>query len=287
MSDGEPRARFEAAIESAREVNHSCLCIGLDPEPSMMPEQLRSAGGLLTFCRKIVEATSDLVCAYKPNVAFFERYGADGWRVLEELVAAIPGRIPVIGDAKRGDIGNTSRAYAESMFDRVGFQACTISPYLGVDAVAPFVDHPKGFAFLLCRTSNPGAAEIQDLVVEGEPLFARVIRLFQPALQSGGAGLVIGASEKHAFAWAARLAPRAHILVPGIGAQGGTVADLAAGLRGDQARYVVVSVSRAIVHASHGQDYAEAARHSAQQLRASLQDTLQGQAVDHGGAASS
>ena len=264
---------FLTALTSRR-ADHGFLCIGLDPEPSALPPGYTGPEGAARFCREIIWATEDLVLAYKPNLAFFERWGVEGMAALSEVVAAVPSGIPVIADGKRGDIGNTSRAYAEGLYEALPAGACTVSPYLGPDAVAPLLDHPRGFAFVLCRTSNPGAAALQDLLVDGEPLYVRVLHLFAPWLERGVAGLVIGARERAAFAWAARLAPLAPILVPGIGAQGGTVEELAAALSPGQARRLVVSVSRSIIHASHGPDFASAARAAAIGLRDRLDMAL-------------
>ncbi|MGH2411335.1 MAG: orotidine-5'-phosphate decarboxylase [Chloroflexota bacterium] len=264
---------FLAAL-AARRVDHGCLCIGLDPEPGALPPGYTGLEGVVRFCREIIRATEDLVLAYKPNLAFFERWGAEGFAALADIVAAVPSGIPVIADGKRGDIGNTSRAYAEGLYEALPAGACTVSPYLGADAVAPLLDHPRGFAFVLCRTSNPGAGALQDLLVEGEPLYVRVLRLFAPWLERGRAGLVIGAREHGAFAWAAKLAPLAPILVPGIGAQGGTVEELAAALSPGQARKIVVSASRSIIHASQGSDFASAARTAAIELRDRLGTAL-------------
>jgi orotidine-5'-phosphate decarboxylase len=250
------------------------LCIGLDPEPAALPDGLHGANGIVRFCQEIVEATADLVCAYKPNLAFFERLGPPGWEALERVIAAIPPHLPVIADAKRGDIGNTSRAYAEALFGALGAHACTVSPYLGMEAVAPFLAWEDGFSFILCRTSNPGAGALQDLDAGGEPLYARVIRLFSPWLAQQRAGLVIGAQEAAAFGWAARLAPDATVLVPGIGAQGGSVATLATALSPEQAAHVVVSVSRGIIHAGRGRDFAQAARAAAIGYRDTLRAEL-------------
>ncbi len=272
---------FLQRLSVARAASGGCLCIGLDPEPGRLPPCFDGARGLAGFCRQIIEATADVACAFKPNAAFFERFGAAGWAALEEVVAAVPSHIPVIVDAKRGDIGNTSQAYADALFGHLGATACTVSPYLGLDAVAPLLEHEAGFAFVLCRTSNPGAATLQDAMLEGEPLYARVIRLFQSAIEAGRAGLVIGAREQAAFAWAARLVPGAAILVPGIGAQGGTAEELGRSLAVAQRGRVVVSVSRAIIHASKGDDFAEAARSRAQELNAALRSALSSGAV-HG-----
>jgi orotidine-5'-phosphate decarboxylase len=274
MSGENGRQGFLEAVGAARATMGSCLCIGLDPEPDQLPASLTGADGLVVFCRQIVEATSDLVCAYKPNVAFFERFGSSGWKALEDVVKAVPAHIPVIADAKRGDIGNTSKAYADAVFDRLGASACTVSPYLGLDAVAPFIDHTCGFVFVLCRTSNPGAAVLQDAVIDGEPLYARVMRLFQPAIEAGKAGLVIGAREREAFAWAARLAPGSDLLVPGIGAQGGTAIELGQSLAQVQREHLVVSVSRAIIHAGQDEGFAQAARARAIEYRDALRAAL-------------
>jgi orotidine-5'-phosphate decarboxylase len=265
---------FVLAQRRAREMNQSNLCVGLDPEPGNMPAHLAGVSGALTFCLSIIESTADLVCAYKPNLAFFERWGADGWSTLVQVIDAIPDHIPVIVDGKRGDIGNTSSAYAEALYGRLKASAVTANPYLGRDAIAPILDHADGFAFVLCRTSNPGAGDLQDLLVDGEPMYAQVIRLFKPDLESGKAGLVIGAKAGEAFQWAARLAPEAPILVPGIGLQGGTVEELGAAISSRQVATVVVSVSRSVIHASTGQDFAVAARRCANELRMSLQTEL-------------
>ncbi|HVC80955.1 MAG TPA: orotidine-5'-phosphate decarboxylase [Chloroflexota bacterium] len=281
MSLPAPERPFLSAL-TARRADHGCLCIGLDPEPSALPPGYSGPEGAARFCRAIIQATADLVLAYKPNLAFFERWGAEGMAALTEVVTSIPRGIPVIADGKRGDIGNTSRAYAEGLYEALGAGACTVNPYLGPEAVSPLLDHPRGFAFVLCRTSNPGAAALQDLKVEGEPLYVRVLRLFSPWLESGAAGLVIGAREGAAFAWAARLVPLAPILVPGIGAQGGTAEELAAALAPGQARRLVVSASRSIIHASHGADFASAARAAAISLSGKLDQALHSREEDDG-----
>ena len=273
---------FPAALTAARLRNHSRLCVGLDPEPGALPAGFSGPEGIARFCAEIISATADLVCAYKPNLAFFERWGAEGVAALTEVIAGAPKEIPIIADAKRGDIGNTSRAYAEAIYERLGAGACTVSPYLGAEAVAPLLDHRAGFAFLLCRTSNPGAGAIQDLLVDGEPLYAKALRHFSPWLDSGRAGVVIGAREAAAFGWAARLAPTARILVPGIGAQGGTVEELAAAVTVEQAERVVVNAGRSIIHADSGPDFASSARRAARALRDHLEDALAAVGERHG-----
>lgn len=275
MNDLPPADSFIARLDAARRTSGSALCVGLDPDSALLPDGLHGVDGLETFCRAVIESTADLVCAYKPNLAFFERFGADGWRALERVIAAVPRHIPVIADAKRGDIGSTSAAYAEALFDRLGVAACTASPYLGADAIAPLLDHPRGYVYVLCRTSNPGAGALQDLLVEGTPLYARVIALFEPWLAVGRAGLVIGAQEAAAFERAASLAPGVSLLVPGIGAQGGTVDALATALSRDQRDRVVVNVSRAIIHAGRDRAYPIAVRDAAYSYRDALRRGLQ------------
>lgn len=267
------RIGFIDRVTVTRQRTGSALCVGLDPDPAALPEHLHGVDGIRAFVEAIIAATADLVCAYKPNAAFFERFGADGWRLLEAILAAAPD-VPIIVDAKRGDIGSTSTAYAEALYERLGAAASTVTPYLGVDAVEPLLSHPRGFAFVLCRTSNPGAGAVQDALVEGEPLYARIIRLFAPWLESGRAGLVIGAQEAEAFRWAARLVPEAWLLVPGIGAQGGTAADLGASLAPAQRTRVIVNVSRGVIHAGRGRDFAAVARRAATQIRDDLRRAL-------------
>jgi orotidine-5'-phosphate decarboxylase len=265
---------FVVTLDAARAQNSSRLCVGLDPDPAMLPAGFNGAAGIARFCREIITATADLVCAYKPNLAFFERWGAEGLEALTAVIAAVPREIPVIADAKRGDIGSTSRAHAEAIYEQLGAAACTVSPYLGADAVAPLLDHPAGYAFLLCRTSNPGAGALQDLLVGDAPLYASVLRVFAPWLEADRAGVVIGAREAAAFGWAARLAPTVQILVPGIGAQGGTVEELANAVTPSQAARVIVNAGRSIIHCDAGPDFAAAARCAARDLRDQLESVL-------------
>ena len=166
---------FLEKLTAAIERNESRLCIGLDPTLEALPDGVEpSAQGMLRFNRDIIEATASVACAYKPNTAFYEALGSEGWRVLEETVRAIPADIPVIADAKRGDIASTAEAYARALFDHLGCDACTLSPYLGIDAVTPFLARPGRFVFVLCRTSNPSAGELQDAPVGDGVLYQRV-----------------------------------------------------------------------------------------------------------------
>jgi orotidine-5'-phosphate decarboxylase len=249
--------------------NSSLLCVGLDPDPELMP-----AIGVFEFNREIIDATSDLVCAYKPNLAFYEALGADGLKALEKTVAHIPDGVPVIGDAKRSDIASSSRAYARALFDGFGFDAATINPYLGRDSIAPFLDAPGKGVFILCRTSNAGASDFQDIrcIPPGNsaatrPLFEVVALKAAEWNEGGNIGLVVGATYPRELRRVRELCPDLPLLVPGIGAQGG---DLAATVQygvdtsGERA---IINSSRQVLYASKGVDFAEAARREALDLR--------------------
>jgi orotidine-5'-phosphate decarboxylase len=214
----------------------------------------------------LVEATAPYAVAYKPNLAFFERLGPAGWELLIEVVGAASQHALVIADAKRGDIGNTAAAYAEALYDRVGADACTVHGYLGEDSLLPFLERPDRFAFIVCRTSNPGAADFQDLPVGdgGEPLYLRLARLARGWNTRGTVGLVAGATWPEEIARIRAVAPELPLLLPGVGRQQGDLeqAALAAGGEDGQGLYLV-SVSRAISQASTGDDFAEAAAEAA------------------------
>ncbi len=258
---------FIDKLTAAMARNNSRLCVGLDPTLDALPVGVeRTAAGVLAFNRAIIEATADLACAYKPNLAFYEALGAEGWRVLEATIRAVPAGIPVIADAKRGDIGSTAAAYAAALFDALGCDACTLSPYLGFDAVAPFVVRPGAFAFVLCRTSNPGAGELQDLDVGGATLYEYVARMVRDWDRSDACGLVVGATDPAAAARVAAVAPDLWVLAPGLGAQGGDLAATANAL-GPATAHTLWSASRAITGAGSGHDYAEQAHNAARRLR--------------------
>src|SRR3981081_1333119 len=184
---------FLTKLEAASRARDSVICIGLDPEPDRIPEHLgRGPQAAVRFLRRIVNATSAHVCCYKPNVAFYERYGSAGLDILALTLQAIPSDIPVILDAKRGDVPNTSTAYAEALFDRFHADAATVAPYLGMDSIAPFTK--KGYALVLARTSNPGAGDLQDLIVEGRPLYEHVVERSVASFAADACGFVVGAT---------------------------------------------------------------------------------------------
>ncbi|MEZ5659696.1 MAG: orotidine-5'-phosphate decarboxylase [Burkholderiaceae bacterium] len=254
----------------------SMLCVGLDPDPERLPQNLRGAtDAVFLFCREIVDACADLVCAFKPQIAYFAAIGAE--QQLENLIAHIhdhhPG-IPVILDAKRGDIGATAQRYAQEAFERYGADAVTVNPYMGTDSLTPWLEWSDRGLFLLCRTSNPGGDDLQarslapDAGEPGRPLYAHVADLAQSRWNPHGqTGLVVGATYPDELAVVRALCPSMPLLVPGIGAQGGDIpATVEAGRRADGAGLLINS-SRAILYADSGPAYAEAARHAALQTR--------------------
>ena len=259
---------FQDKLRAAVARNRSLLCVGLDPQADRLP-----VADVLTFTRAIIDATVDLVCAFKPQIAFFEAQGSDGWRALKATIDAVPQDIPVILDAKRGDVAHTAHAYAAACFDLLGADAVTINPYVGGDGVRPFLERPDRAAFVLCRTSNPGAQDLQDLIVEGEPLYLRVASLVQQwAAPHGNAGLVVGATSPAQLAAVRERCPHLPILLPGIGAQGGRLTEsVRAGLDQEGAG-LLVSASRSVIFASDGPHFADAARAEAQRLRDAIED---------------
>ena len=265
---------LEKLVAASRRQN-SLLCVGLDPEPQRLPAELRvfpETAAVVRFCRTIIEATLPYVCAYKPNLAFFEALGPGGMQAFQEVRGAIPANVPVIADAKRGDIGNTARNYASALFDVYGCDAATVNPYLGYDSVAPFLAYREKGILLLCRTSNPGARDFQDLLVQAEngavrPLYEVVARRVQSWNEAGNCGLVVGATYPEELCTIRALCPGMPILVPGVGSQGG---DLEASVRAGVDEYgerAIIAVSRAILYASGGSDYAVAAEREARSLR--------------------
>lgn len=258
---------FNEKLIDATKRNESLLCIGLDPDPELMP----SGTGVLKFNKEIIDATSDLVCAYKLNLAFYEALD-DGMDALKRTIKYIPGNIPTIADAKRGDIGNTARAYAKAIFNNLNFDATTVNPYLGFDSIEPFIEQWDKGTFILCRTSNPSAADFQNLPFvlkrKQHRLFEIVaLRAAQWNKQSKNIGLVMGATYPEELKLIRQNYPNMLLLIPGIGAQGG---DLASAVRnGVDARgqKAILSSSRQIIYASGRRDFAEAARRVASSLR--------------------
>lgn len=242
------------------------LCIGLDPDLERLPAHLGvGAEAVVAFNRAIVAATCQLVAAYKPNMAFYEALGAAGWEALRQTMEAIPADVPVILDAKRGDIGNTSRAYARALYEELGADAITVSPYMGRDSLQPFVDYADRLTFVLAATSNPGAAEVQDAPdASGRPVCLRVAAMARELDgRPGAVGLVVGATRTAVFGALRAAAPDQWWLLPGVGAQGG---DVRAALA-QTGRRALVNVSREVIFASSGRDFDEAAGRAAERIR--------------------
>ena len=262
--------RFTHKLKTAQRTNNSWVCVGLDPVTERLPEAVLTAEDpLLAFGYAIIEATSDLVCAYKPNLAFWLAEGATGLHALQALIASIPEHLPVILDAKFNDVGHTAAAYARAAFETLGVDAVTANPYLGLDALRPFLESETHGVFLLARTSNPSAPDLQDRSVEDGPLYEEVARLAVgwDADYPGTCGLVVGATYPEELARLRGIAPDLPFLVPGIGAQGGSLqAAVTHGPTHDGVGPVINS-SRGIIYASDGPDFADAARASAHDLR--------------------
>ncbi len=265
---------FTQKLRRIQAAKQSVLCVGLDPDPHRLPKHLLDrhplADAVVAFNAAVIEATATAACAFKLNFAFYEALGRDGWDALERTVQHLPPDVVLIADAKRGDIGNTARFYAEAIFEQLGFDACTVAPYMGRDAVAPFLSYRGKAAFVLARTSNPSAADFQERDCEGEKLYERVARHVARWNDAtpGTAGLVVGATGPEALAALRALCPALPFLIPGIGAQGGDPSAIAAAAT--ETGCVVVNSSRQILYASAGKDFAEAAAHQAETSRARL-----------------
>jgi orotidine-5'-phosphate decarboxylase len=266
---------FAQRLAAAQQRRGSLLCVGLDPEPAKFPAPWQGdANRLFDFCARIVDATKDLACAFKPQIAYFAAQRAEDQ--LERLMAhcrRVAPDVPLILDAKRGDIGATAEQYAREAFVRYQADAVTLSPYMGFDSIEPYLRHDGKGLFLLCRTSNPGGADLQSLALaSGGLLYEQVARLAAGAWnRDGRIGLVVGATVPQEIARVRELAPTLPLLIPGVGAQGGDArAAVQAGWRGDAP--IVVNSSRAILYASASADFAQAAREAARTTRDVLAD---------------
>jgi orotidine-5'-phosphate decarboxylase len=258
---------FIERLDGATEKNDSLLCIGLDPDPELMPDRI----SILDFNRAIIDATRDLVCAYKLNFAFYEVFGGEGFDTLKHTVDYIHDEIPVIGDAKRGDIGNTARAYARAIFSSLNFDAATLNPYLGFDSVEPFIEYKDKGVFVLCRTSNPGSVDFQSLGcnIGGEtaPLFEIVASKASQWNKYGNIGLVVGATYPQELKLIRQSHPDMPLLIPGIGAQGGDLKKAVSYGADANGKKAIINSSRQIIYASRGKDFDKAARKAASRLR--------------------
>ena len=262
---------FTERLDDAARRNQSLVCVGLDPWRPSMP-----IDDLAAFTKAIIEATCDLVCAYKPNYAFYEAEGLEGLRALETTIQAVPDGIPVILDAKRGDIGSTATAYAKAAFEAWGADAVTVNPYMGGDSLAPFFEYEDRGVFVLARTSNPGARDFEELSVTDDrtgrsrPLYEHVTERAVEWNTRGNVGLVVGATAPDELSRIRAIATGMPILIPGVGTQGGELQAAVVHGTDDRGLRAIISSSRGIIFASKGPDFAEAARAATERLRDSI-----------------
>ena len=257
-----------AALIDQLRAKRSYLCIGLDTDPRRIPAHLHAEPDpVFAFNRAIIDATHDLCVAYKPNVAFYEAQGPRGWESLQRTLDYMPDGLFTIADAKRGDIGNTSRLYARAFFEAMDFDAVTVAPYMGRESVAPFLEFEDKWVILLALTSNAGSADFQlrKLSDDGMPLYERVMRTAREWGTPDNLMFVVGATHPEKMADIRRIAPDHFLLVPGVGAQGGDLAGITRhGANADNG--LLVNSSRGIIYAGSGEDFAEAARAAALEL---------------------
>ncbi|HWR82665.1 MAG TPA: orotidine-5'-phosphate decarboxylase [Candidatus Deferrimicrobium sp.] len=248
-------------LQKIQTKNNSMICLGLDIDPKRMPpDYAKGTKAMFDFCRRVIDATADVVCAYKPNLAFYECLGAEGWSLLTQIMARIPDEIPVIIDAKRGDIGNTASFYADALFDQLQADWVTLNPYMGYDSLRPFLEYKDKGIFVLCLTSNPGAKDFQLLHVDGIPLYRVVAEKVYYWNKDHNCGLVVGATVPGQLKEIRQIAGDMPLLIPGVGTQGGSI-DKAAVLGTDNfRRTAVINVSRSVLYASREEDFAQKAR---------------------------
>ncbi len=265
---------FLEKLARAIEKNRSLLCVGLDPDPAMMPEGV----GVYEFNKAIIDATVNLICAYKPNIAFYEALGGEGLDALKRTRDYVPADIPIIVDAKRNDIGNTAKAYARSLFEYYNFDAATVNPYLGFDSLEPFIEYRDRGVFVLCRTSNAGAVDFQSLSFKtgdgDRMLFEIVAEKVNEWNKYGNLGLVVGATYPEELKLIRGKYPEMPFLIPGVGAQGGELSVVIKAGVDAECKRTVINSSRQIIYASKGEDFARAAGQAAGGLRDKINDYL-------------
>ncbi|MEK7132546.1 MAG: orotidine-5'-phosphate decarboxylase [Patescibacteria group bacterium] len=271
---------FRQLLEGRWELGNF-LCVGLDSEPEKIPQSARKAtvrDTIFSFNKQIIDATHDIVCAFKPNSAFYEAHGDGGLLALSDTVSYIhkvASDVPVILDAKRADIGNTNDGYVEAVFDRLGMDALTVHPYLGREALEPFLARSEKGIIVLCKTSNPGAGEFQDMLVDGEPLYKIVAKhVSEKWNKNGNCGLVVGATYPDDLKKVRAIVGDMPILIPGIGAQGGDLERAVLAGKNSRGRGMIISVSRAVLFASDGSGFAGAAREKAIELDSAIRKAI-------------
>jgi orotidine-5'-phosphate decarboxylase len=260
--------KFTEKLLGASKKNNSLLCIGLDPDPALMPNI-----DVVEFGRQIISATKDLVCAYKPNFAFYEALGTDGLTKLDQTLKHVPSNVPIIGDAKRGDIGNTARKYAYSIFDLFGCDAATVNPYLGFDSIEPFTEYADKGVFILCHTSNQSAQDFQKLrcrmgsTTKNIQLFELIAIKACEWNTNHNIGLVVGATQPTPLRIIREMCPEMNLLIPGVGAQKGSLTSAVRNGTDPKGEKAIITSSRQVLYASKGKDFPSAARLEASKLR--------------------
>ena len=264
---------FKEKLSRTTSRNNSLVCVGLDTDPKKLPPCVQDKDDpVLYFNQQIIDATADLACCYKPNFAFYGALGAQGFKTLQQTLEHVPDGIPVLVDAKVGDIGNTAEQYAHKFFDVLSADALTVTPYMGTDAITPFTAYKDRTTFLVCLTSNPGADDFEKQHMGDRPLYEHVIAKAHEWNDNANIGLVIGGTQPEHFASVRSLAPNMPFLIPGIGAQGGDIASAVRNGQDAAGAGILVNSSRGILYASSSDDYAQAARRATLTLRDALNE---------------
>lgn len=267
-------------LKSIQAKNNSLISLGLDLDVKKMPGDYGdSIKKMFDFVRQVIDATSDQVCAYKPNIAFFERFGPDGLSLLKQIVQRIPDDIPIIVDCKRGDIGNTASHYAAAMFEWLGADWVTINPYMGYDSIRPFIENKEKGAFVLCLTSNTGSKDFQHLVSDGLPLYRHVAEKVKYWNKDDNCGLVVGATQPEELKEIRAAAGDMPILIPGVGAQGGDLETAVINGTANFTKPALINVARSVLYASQDPDFAQRAREELIKLNDAVNAVRGGQLI--------
>ncbi|RLF50267.1 MAG: orotidine-5'-phosphate decarboxylase [Thermoplasmata archaeon] len=261
---------FKEKLKHIVNKNNSLLCIGLDIDKEKIPQFLlkKNQNPLFEFNKTIIDATKDLICAYKLNLAFYETLGTEGFKLLEKTIKYIPKDIIIILDGKRNDIGNTAQKYAEAMFKTLKADATTVNPYLGIDGIQPFLKYKNKCTFILCRTSNPSAKDIQDLKTKGKPLYQHIANKIKEWNTEGNCGAIAGATYPHELKTIREiLGEDIPILIPGIGKQGGNIKKTVKNGTNSKGEMAIINSSRSIIFAGSNENYKEKTRETAEKLK--------------------
>ena len=268
-------------ILKAQSKNNSMICVGLDLDPKRMPaDYSKNTKGMFDFAMQIIESTADQVAAYKPNIAFYESLGGEGISLLGQIVKRIPKDIPVILDAKRGDIGNTASHYAEAIFGQMDADWVTLNPYMGYDSLRPFLENKEKGAFILCLTSNTGSKDFQTLMIDGKPLYKVVAEKVAYWNKARNLGLVVGATAPEQLTEVRAVAEDMPLLIPGVGAQGGSLEKAVLNGTDSFQKPALINVSRSVLYASSGADFARKAREEVMRLNQAVKDLREGKQTE-------